>query len=739
MANTTITALPPAISLDGTESIEIVQNGTSKKTTSLLLSSLNPTTIQIANNTLLANISGATASPSSTTLTQFLDSVITNTQGSLIYRSGSAWTSIAPGSSGQVLTTGGAGANPTWSTNGVGTVTSITAGTNLSASPSNPITDSGTINVVANPNFATSVTSPIIYGGTGTGSTLTLVSTSGGGVTDSINFAVGTNGATNAFTIDTTGSLNANLSNGQRFNADFSNATISNRFAFKTSTLNASTGIYALPNGSSTAASWQATNNSDPTNASKVLIATNGSTDVQLVSGINGSGTYLPLAFYNNGLGRFVIGTAGQFGIGPTATVSYGTSGQTFISGGNAAAPSWGVLGVSGGGTGQSSNWTQWGAIYASTTGALASTATGTTGQPLLANSTSGPAFGNLALGTANTNVSGTLTVTNGGTGAATFTANGVLYGNTTSAIQVTAQGAANSILTANAGAPSFSASPTIGTSVTTPLVIGGMAAGSKLTLTSTSNATASGDQVLINVGNNGATTAATFASTAAFLQMGAGTSAIAPLKFTSGTNLGTATAGSVEYNGTTALVTPLGAERGVAVTPQYYVNTATRTGPTAATTFVNILPASPSLTASTRYAFEIYFAITKTSANACTGAIGFSITGTAPAAMSYQIVSTTGATQPTVASASYMSNYITTGFGTAVVATAASAASANTYHTVKITGTIDTGAGAITAFAPQFQYSTGAPTASTFQVGAYMFIYPLSATGAVTSVGTWA
>jgi hypothetical protein len=42
-----------------------------------------------------------------------------------------------------------------------------------------------------------------------------------------------------------------------------------------------------------------------------------------------------------------------------------------------------------------------------------------------------------------------------------------VLYGNTTGAILVTAQGATNSVLIANAGAPSFSATPTV-TSLTT-------------------------------------------------------------------------------------------------------------------------------------------------------------------------------------------------------------------------------------------------------------------------------
>lgn len=93
------------------------------------------------------------------------------------------------------------------------------------------------------------------------------------------------------------------------------------------------------------------------------------------------------------------------------------------------------------------------------------------------------------------------VTVANGGTGAATLTANGVLYGNGTSAVQITAQGGANTILTANAGAPSFSASPTIGTSVTTPLVIGGTAASSTLTIESTSG-TGTSDSIVFKTGS---------------------------------------------------------------------------------------------------------------------------------------------------------------------------------------------------------------------------------------------
>ncbi len=55
------------------------------------------------------------------------------------------------------------------------------------------------------------------------------------------------------------------------------------------------------------------------------------------------------------------------------------------------------------------------------------------------------------------TEVTGTLPVGNGGTGATTFTANGVLYGNTTGAVQVTAAGTNGQLLLGvTAGAPDF-------------------------------------------------------------------------------------------------------------------------------------------------------------------------------------------------------------------------------------------------------------------------------------------
>jgi hypothetical protein len=58
----------------------------------------------------------------------------------------------------------------------------------------------------------------------------------------------------------------------------------------------------------------------------------------------------------------------------------------------------------------------------------------------------------------------GTLGVANGGTGATTFTANGVVYGNTTSALLVTAAGTTGQVLVGNTGgAPSWATLSGIG------------------------------------------------------------------------------------------------------------------------------------------------------------------------------------------------------------------------------------------------------------------------------------
>lgn len=68
----------------------------------------------IANNRLLANISGGIAAPIGMSISTFLDAVIGNTQGAIITRQGANWVILGPGAAGTKLTSGGAGANLSW-------------------------------------------------------------------------------------------------------------------------------------------------------------------------------------------------------------------------------------------------------------------------------------------------------------------------------------------------------------------------------------------------------------------------------------------------------------------------------------------------------------------------------------------------------------------------------------------------------------------------------------------------
>ena len=72
----------------------------------------------IATNTLLANITDLTAPPVPNSLSTIFDTILGNTQGSVIYRNATTWTSLSPGTLGQYLTSGGPSANITWQTGG---------------------------------------------------------------------------------------------------------------------------------------------------------------------------------------------------------------------------------------------------------------------------------------------------------------------------------------------------------------------------------------------------------------------------------------------------------------------------------------------------------------------------------------------------------------------------------------------------------------------------------------------
>lgn len=129
-------------------------------------------TSTIADKTILSNISGGTAAATGNSLTAILDNILGSTQGLIIYRGASTWTTLVNGSGS--LNNNGSG-TLSWVAAGTGTVTSVsvTAGTGITQSGS-PVTTAGAITVnidkatAANLEAGASnkvLTSDIIYDG----------------------------------------------------------------------------------------------------------------------------------------------------------------------------------------------------------------------------------------------------------------------------------------------------------------------------------------------------------------------------------------------------------------------------------------------------------------------------------------------------------------------------------------------------------------------------------------------
>jgi hypothetical protein len=117
---------------------------------------------------------------------------------------------------------------------------------------------------------------------------------------------------------------------GKRFMADFSNATIANRFMFQTTTANGSTILGLIPNGTDTTSAFNLFNSSsNPGNAGRVSYG-NNSTNGFLNNGHTGSGTTLPFLFVTDATtaltwaadGTWTFATGVTFG----ATVALGGS-----------------------------------------------------------------------------------------------------------------------------------------------------------------------------------------------------------------------------------------------------------------------------------------------------------------------------------------------------------------------------------------------------------------------------
>jgi hypothetical protein len=117
---------------------------------------------QIPANSVKGNNTGSTANAADLSPSQVLD-IIGNTQGGLLYRDSLLWKLLGPGTSGQVLQSGGASANPSWLTlpgNQTITISGDTAGSGATAIT----TTTSKVNGVSYPSGPSTNTVPVVTG-----------------------------------------------------------------------------------------------------------------------------------------------------------------------------------------------------------------------------------------------------------------------------------------------------------------------------------------------------------------------------------------------------------------------------------------------------------------------------------------------------------------------------------------------------------------------------------------------
>jgi hypothetical protein len=217
------------------------------------------------------------------------------TAGSLLYQSASSTTTfLSIGTSNYVLTSNGTA--PVWTAN---------TGTDNVVRSTSP--------TIATPTITTSATVPLVIGGTGTTSTLTLRSTSGVGTTGAdIIFQTGNNGATECMRIRNSG------------NVGIGTATPGYKL-----TLNAFTGVtgpvIALKQSAETSAFYGfGIQRSGDT--STLGIGFNSTADAWSFSASYAStGGYKPIAFSTSDLERFKIDTSGNVLVTGAGGLGYGT------------------------------------------------------------------------------------------------------------------------------------------------------------------------------------------------------------------------------------------------------------------------------------------------------------------------------------------------------------------------------------------------------------------------------
>jgi Collagen triple helix repeat (20 copies) len=209
------------------------------------------------------------------------------------------------------------------------------------------------------------------------------------------------------------------------------------------------------------------------------------------------------------------------------------------------------------------------------------------------------------------------------------------------------------------------------------------------------------------------------------------GTTTDAPLRFQSGTNLTTANAGVIEYNGTNFFATPIGTQRGIIFTPQYYRlesnNTLSSTN-----VIQSIFGVGATVSGSTVYNFEALYLLSRASGTT-SHTMGISFGGTATynnfGYVYHRYASQLGFNQDVGDQTGYVTS------NTLITITSARTSAYTDYIQIRGTFSCNTGGTII----PQLKYSAAPGGTTDVVYGSYIAINPVGTSGSNTSIGTWA
>lgn len=308
------------------------------------------------------------------------------------------------------------------------------------------------------------------------------------------------------------------------------------------------------------------------------------------------------------------------------------------------------------------------------------------------------------------------ITGVNGGTGINTAAIGDLLYASATTPTWARLADVATGSVLVSGGvstAPAWSTSPTLTavTATTGTIATAAITTGTCTTCTIT-------------------TATITTANTTAIVGA-AGSTSIAPITLTAGTNLTTAAAGAVEFDGTAFYATSAASSRQVVAAEQICVLTANYTLSnvnTAQKAFNCSTNGSVTLAASTSYYFEAQYLITNTGTTSHTWGVllGGAATFTSVA---YEARAHTSTGNVLTATSDIYSTA-----ATILVVTAAST-SATENVTIGLTGIMRVNAGGTVI--PQVQLSAATGTAATMLANSYFKLYPIGS-NTVATVGNW-